>query len=135
MRINVYDPFPGKFESSGAGHFGHKPTSGHWGHALAYYSWTKGPIGLIDPGNAVEARYWAQKVGWKGAGAVTFTRATFLPIAYGFLADPDHVRRGGWDDSYMAFADDRRRRGGSPFSYSDGVMGSPGAWSWSNRSV
>jgi len=135
MRIHIHDPFPGKFESSGAGHFGHKPTSGHLGHSVVYYSWTKGPIGLIDPGNALEMQYWAQRYGWKGAAALTLSRASALPIAYGIIADPDHVRHGGWDDSYMGLADDRRRHGGSPFSHSDGVVGSSGAWSWSNRSV
>ena len=34
--VDVYDPFPGQYETSGAGHLGHKPKSQKFGHALAY---------------------------------------------------------------------------------------------------
>lgn len=133
-RIAVYDPFPGQYETSGAGHFGHKPTDANLFQTIAYYAYTKGPLGLLDPGNALEARYWAQRYGWKGAASLTLARASVLPILYGIIADPDHIREGGWDDSYLGMADDRRRKGGDPLA-AGGSIGSAGAWSPSNRTV
>lgn len=132
--VDVYDPFPGQYETSGAGHLGHKPKSQKFGHALAYYAWTKGPLGLLDPGNVIELNYWAQRYGIKGAAAITIGRATILPIILAMIIDPDHVYAGGLDDSYLGIADDRRRMGGNPLLH-EGVVGSAGAWSPSSRIV
>jgi hypothetical protein len=133
-RIAIHDPFPGQYETSGAGHFGHKPTDANLFQTVAYYAYTKGPLGLLDPGNVLEGRYWAARVGWKAGSVITTTRAGVIPIIYGILADPDHIREGGWDDSYLGMADDRRRKGGSPLAVG-GPIGSAGAWSPSSRAV
>jgi len=134
VQLAIYDPFPGRFETSGAGHLGHKPKTGNFGHALAYYAWTKGPLGLLDPGNVIELNYWAQRYGWKGAAALTVTRATILPIMYGIMFDPDHVWDSGLDDSYLGIADDRRRTGGNPLLH-QGYVGSAEAWQPWSRAV
>lgn len=134
VRIHVYDPFPGRHESSGAGHLGHKPQDANIIQTIMYYAWTKGPLGILDPGNIVEGQYWAARVGWKAGAAITLTRAGVLPVVYGVLADPDHIRQGGWDDSYLAIADDRRRKGGDPMQYG-GPIGSAEAWQPWSRAV
>ena len=134
VRISVHDPFPGKFETSGAGHWGHRPSTDHWAASIPYYAYNYGPPGLLDPGNVPEYRAWSRSLGPGRALAVTIGRASGLPFIYGVLSDPHHVRRGGWDDSHFAIADDRRRHPGEPFSYG-AAFGSAQAWSWSNRSV
>ena len=133
--ISIVDPIPG------VGHFGsapstaNKPVGGGLVPSVMYYGTVYGPVGLIDPGNIFEARAWASRFGWPVAVGATGARGAGVPVVYGVIADPHHVRHGGLDDSYLGIADDRRRHGGSPFSHSDGVVGSAGAWSWSSRSV
>ena len=136
MRIDVRDPLPGQFDNAGHGNTSNPPSVDSRWHALLYYTWTKGPIGLLDPGNALEANYWAQKFGWKGAAAVTVGRAMLFPILYGMIFDPYHVYSGGLDDSNLGIADNRRRTlVGKPMFAHRGYLGNPQAWGPQNRVV
>lgn len=136
MIIDIKDPLPGQYEYAAHGDASNIPSEDSLGHALVYYAWTMGPIGLLDPGNALEMNYWAQKFGWKGAAAVTLVRATGLPILYGIIFDPDHVYSGGLDDSNLGIADNRRRTMiGKPMFVHEGYVGNPQAWAPTNRVV
>ena len=68
--------------------------------AMGYYFVKFGPIGLLDPTNIADIPFWRSRgVSLPGAVGLMALRAMGGAAVIGYLWDPHHKRKGGWDDT------------------------------------